>query len=213
MVKTGKRAHKNNVIYTLYRDTATSAPPLRSTKHTTKKKCNPIFGIDPGLTGSIVLYDGEGVDVWAMPVNKIGKHSEIDFERVHAILHSVSCDWGALPTFLERAVSFGMGSTGAFNYGRGFATIEIALKILQFPTTYVEPGKWTKEMHQGIAKDLKPKAKSLVAVERLFPKLVKTLPRNTKGRLLEGPVDALLIAGYGYRQLFGSQKVDIPDFY
>jgi hypothetical protein len=160
------------------------------------------------------LFNGEKCEVWAMPTRKLGKMREIEFDAAHAILHSLMVQCGRTPVFLERAVSFGMGSTGAFNYGRGFAVLEIALKLLEFPVTFVEPAKWSKDMHAGISKDLKPKAKSLVAVERLFPKIVKTLPRNTKGRLLEGPVDALLIAAYGFRQLGGApQRDETMNFY
>lgn len=174
-----------------------------------------ILGIDPGLQGHFVLYDGKDFGSWKMPVRKIGKNSEIVFADVHALLHAVMAANKNVHVYLERAVSFGMGSTGAFNYGRGFAAIEIALGLLEFPVTYVEPHKWTKEMHEGISKDLKPKAKSLVAVERIFPKLVRALPRNTKGRLDEGAVDALLIAGYGWRKLSLVKSIDseMPDFY
>ncbi len=67
-------------------------------------------------------------------------------------------------------------------------------------------------MDEGNAsrKDLLPKAKSLIAVKRLFPKLVKQLPRDRKGNLLDGPVDALLIAGYGLRRL---RPKDPDDFF
>lgn len=174
-----------------------------------------ILGIDPGLEGSFILYDGFVFEQWKMPTRKIGKGKEIVFKDLHAIVHSILVSHGRMPVYLERAVAFGMGSTGAFNYGRGFAAVEIALSVLDFPVTYVEPHKWAKEMHEGISKDLKPKAKSLVAIERLFPDLVRHLPRNTKGKLLEGPVDALLIAGYGYRKQGSAPPVDIeiPDFY
>lgn len=172
-----------------------------------------VLGIDPGLEGAFVLYNGLSFVSFKMPTRKIGKGTEIVFDQVHALLHAIVVEHGQVPAYLERAVSFGMGSTGAFNYGRGFAAVEIAIQLLKFPVTYVEPHKWTKEMHAGISKDLKPKAKSLVAIERLFPNLVKQLPRNTKGRLLEGPVDALLIAGYGHRLLGGVKQVDSRDFY
>ena len=55
-------------------------------------------------------------------------------------------------------------------------------------------------MHEGLSTDLRPKAKSMMAVKRLYPHLVKILPTNTKGALQDGPIDALLIAGYGIRR-------------
>ena len=65
--------------------------------------------------------------------------------------------------------------------------------------TYLEPSKWAKVMHEGISKDLKPKAKSTIAVERLFKKFHGSLPRNKNGKIHEGVMDALLIAGYAER--------------
>jgi hypothetical protein len=182
-----------------------------------KKKNNGfgVLGIDPGLQGHFVLFNGKKFASWKMPVKTNGKTKEIIFDHVAELIQKIFLDFGEFHVYLERAVSFGMGSTGAFNYGRGFAMLEIALKLSELPVTYVEPGKWTKEMHEGISKDLKPKAKSLVAVERLYPSLVAQIPRNKNGRLDEGCVDALLIAGYGYRKQSGAKVLSetIPDFY
>lgn len=158
-----------------------------------------VLGIDPGLSGAFVLTNGEVVEVFKMPINKSGKDQEVSYIGVYHLLSNLRETYFGINVYLERAVSFGMGTKSAFNYGRGFAAIEIAIHTLLLPVTYVEPQKWTKQMHQGISADLKPKAKSLVAVNRLFPKLVKQLPTNTKGALLDGPVDALLIAAWGLR--------------
>lgn len=156
-----------------------------------------VLGIDPGLAGAFVLFDGQDFASYAMPTIENGKDRFIEFDGVHELLFNLGDTNTDLHVYLERAVSFGMGIKGAFNYGRGFAAIEIAIELLKMPVTYVEPSKWTKEMHAGISGDLKPKAKSLIAVKRLFPKLVEQLPKGKKGKLLDGPIDALLIAAYG----------------
>ena len=169
---------------------------------TSKKKINfrkGVLGIDPGLNGAFVLFDGKALHSWPMPLTSDGKDKFVDFDGVHELLWSITDGATDLPIFLERAVSFGMGTKSAFNYGRGFAAIEIAIQLLKAPVTYVESGKWTKEMHQGISADLKPKPKSLIAVKRLFPKFVEQLPKVKKGAILDGPIDALLIAAYGLR--------------
>jgi hypothetical protein len=158
------------------------------------------LGIDPGLKGAFVLIGGKKFETYPMPTVSYGKDTIVDFSGVNKLLWNLKNKYPVIEVHLERAVSFGMGITGAFNYGRGFAALEIAIKLNKLPVTYVEPGKWAKEMHQGITKDLKPKAKSLIAVERLFPHLVAKLPRNGKGKLLDGPVDALLIAAYAERK-------------
>lgn len=159
-----------------------------------------VLGIDPGISGAFVLTNGRKLIWWKMPVQKLGKNYEVHFEGIHELLWNIQLEHGMVDTFLERAVPFAMGSKSAFNYGRGFAAVEISIELMKLPVTYVEPQKWTKEMHQGISNDMKPKAKSLVAVHRLYPTLIKQLPINTKGALLEGPMDALLIAGYGLRK-------------
>lgn len=160
-----------------------------------------ILAIDPGYAGAFVLFDGKNFQCSPMPLIRDGKDKAVDFQSVLTFL-TLMKDKVGIHVYLERAMSMGMGSTGAFNYGRGFATIEIAIQLSNIPVTYVEPGKWTKVMHEGISKDLKPKAKSIIAVKRLYPQLIKHIPKGPKsGKMDEGVVDALLIAGFGLRQL------------
>lgn len=158
-----------------------------------------VLAIDPGQTGAFVYLDSKGYfDFELMPIIENGKDKDVDFEAVRNILKGF-LDVDAI--FLERAAPHAMGSKHAFNYGRGFAAIEIAVKLSEIPVVYVEPAKWTKVMHEGISNDLKPKAKSLIAVERLYKKLLPKIPRTPKSKaLLDGVVDALLIAGYGLRK-------------
>lgn len=153
-----------------------------------------ILGIDPGLSGAFAtVQNGKIFDLNLMPlINK-----EIDFKGIGIILSFVKPDH----VFLERAIPFAMGSKSAFNYGRGFAAVELAIGLSGIPVTYVEPGKWTKEMHEGISADMKPKAKSLIALGRLYPEWLPQVPKSRTGKLHEGVVDALLIAGYGQRKI------------
>lgn len=177
-----------------------------------KLKSKAVIGIDPGLDGAFMLFDGISFRSWNMPTIVEGKNRSVDFDGVHELLWGLSDVNTDLHVFLERAVPFSMGTTGAFNYGRGFAAIEIAIQLLKMPVTYVEPSKWTKEVHAGISGDLKPKAKSLIAVKRLFPKLVEHLPRGKKGKLLDGPIDALLIAAYGLNRVTPQRNEPEFDF-
>lgn len=152
------------------------------------------LGIDPGQQGAFVTFDGRDFDFEPMPLNA---QKEIDFEGVREILAMAPV---GVHIFLERAMPLAMGAKHAFNYGRGFAAIEIAIQLSGLPVTYVEPAKWAKVMHEGISRDLKPKAKSAIAVERLLPQLAPQIPRNKNGKLHEGFVDALLIALFGLRR-------------
>ncbi len=173
------------------------------------------LGIDPGVSGAFVLTDGDGfAKVWPMPLVVNGADRSIDFDGVHELLWNLLEEY-RFHIFLERAIPMAMGSKGAFSYGRGFAAIEIAIQLHNIPVTYVEPAKWAKYMHEGLSTDLRPKAKSMMAAKRLYPKIVKILPTNTKGTLQDGPIDALLIAGYGIRRgLVSSGGVaKIDDFF
>jgi hypothetical protein len=151
-----------------------------------------VIAIDPGQSGAIVWYDGTRFEYWNMPL-KDKKEKDIDFYAVRKILKS----FPDVHIYLERAAPHAMGSKHAFNYGRGFAALEIAVMSCKNPVTYIESTKWTKKIHAGINADLKPKAKSIKAIERLLPKLVKSVPRSRTGKMHEGVVDALLIAKYG----------------
>lgn len=166
-------------------------------------KNDVVIAIDPGLKGAMVLTDcREFLSIRNMPL-VIGRR-EIHYQILREILQGFGAE--EFPVVLERAIPMAMGSAGAFTYGRGYERIIRAVEVAGCSPrdiVIVEPAKWTKEMHQGISKDLKPKAKSLVAVHRLYPNLVKYLPRKKNGELMDGPVDALLLAGYGLRRFEG----------
>jgi hypothetical protein len=156
-----------------------------------------IIGIDPGQQGYFAkLWHDGSADFSPMPL-KGDESKDIDFETVKGIL-SVP---GKVQVILERAMPMAMGSKHAFNYGRGFAAIEIAIKESGHPVLYVEPAKWMKELFDGIDSRLRPKAQALIAAERLLPSLFEKLPRKKTGKPHEGAVDALLIAEYGRRKL------------
>lgn len=168
-----------------------------------------ILGIDPGLTGAFVLTNGRQIQVWPMPILVNGKDKAIDFHGVREILKLAQTGLKDFHIYLERAIPMAMGSKHAFNYGRGFAAIEIAILLSGLPVTYIEPSKWAKVMHEGVSGDLKAKAKSMIAATRLFPILVRRLPQTRKGLPHDGFIDALLIAGYGLRQR--AVQTHVPD--
>ncbi len=160
-----------------------------------------VLAIDPGLSGAFVLTDGDSVfKSYSMPLVVTGKEKSISYTGALGILGDIEGRYGKVHVFLERALPMAMGSKHAFNYGRGFETLVIAIATRHLAYTMVEPSRWMKEMHQGISGDLKSKAKSLIAVERLYPQFMSVLPKRPKGGLHDGPIDALLIAGYGLRR-------------
>jgi len=171
-----------------------------------------VLGVDPGNEGAFVLTDGEKfLETFPMPILTEGKTKRIFFQGVYNLLLEI----GPAQIFLERAVPMAMGSKGAFSYGRGFEAIIIAIELAAVPYTLVEPQKWAREMCAGIRTDLRPKARSLIAARRLYPQLVGKLPVTPRSKKIhDGCIDALLVAGYGLRQLGrGPELVEEKDFY
>lgn len=159
------------------------------------KKDAKIMGIDPGLQGAFVNMD-KNQNYFSVHEMPIGNDERVDLGKVIDIIDLENPDF----ILLERAMPLAMGAKHAFNYGRDFQTIFLACKMSFKPFELVEPNKWPKEMLQGVDANLKPKVRNEIAVERLFPKLYKKLPRGPKsGKVKDGPLDAILIAGYGFR--------------
>ncbi len=166
-----------------------------------------ILGIDPGQKGALVLLSEDIEWIFDMPLTK---QKDVDFKTLTDILDQVP---RRSHVFLERAMPMAMGAKHAFNYGRSFAALEIALALSSLTVTYVEPMKWARVMHEGIDSDLKPKAKSRIALERLLPHEAKRVPRTKNGNYHEGVMEALLIAAYG-RRILGHQpeNISLNDF-
>lgn len=157
-----------------------------------------VLAIDPGLSGGFMFFDGSDFEFTAMPL--VSGQKEIDFFGIQKILKR----YPEVHIFLERAMPFAMGSKHAFNYGRGFAALEIAIKLSKNPVTYIEPNKWTKVMHEGTDAKFKAKERSLIAAQRLFPKIFSKLPRagatGKSEKVHDGAIDSLLIAAYALRR-------------
>lgn len=158
-----------------------------------------VIGVDPGNTGGICAFDGRTYEVFKMPLNEEGF---VCFDGVYDLLEAYPFDQSHV--FLERSTGYGQGPKAAFTYGRAFSAIEIAIRVSGLPVTYVMPAKWAKEIHQGIDSRLKPKAKSELALKRLYPQVYASMPRTPRAnKLFDGMVDAFLIAAYGFNALKG----------
>lgn len=96
----------------------------------------------------------------------------------------------------------GHGATQTFSFGFTCGEINVTLKALGRPMQLVKPAIWQKQLFEGTSPDLKPKARALIAYERLFPH--KPVPVGPKsGKPNDNIVDALLVCTYGVLK-FGS---------
>lgn len=151
-----------------------------------------IIGIDPGQKGSICIMDDTEIKLYSMP-------KTIDLVRDILETHCTP----DTHIFLEKAqVMPKNGVVGMAHYLQAYGEIIGVICVLRVPLTLVHPRTWCKVMHQG-AKTGKPKARSEEVVKRLYPEI--NLMRTAKcTKLDEGFIDALLIAGYGKRALYGT---------
>lgn len=146
-----------------------------------------IIGIDPGKEGALACIDGD--EVWVellsnVTAQELGKCCPFPSRTL---------------VLIEKAQARpGQGVSSMFNYGTGFGRLMGWCEALGLPFELVTPQTWGKVMHAGTSgKD--PKARSLQAVQRLFPGVALTVGKGKKPHM--GLAEALLIAEYGVRRV------------
>lgn len=87
------------------------------------------------------------------------------------------------------------GSIGNFKMGQGFGLWQMALAAAGMSHTLVRPQRWKKTVLDGAPKT--PQGEAAVAA-RLYPTVAHML-KGPKGGIIEGRVDALLIAHFALR--------------
>lgn len=109
--------------------------------------------------------------------------------------------------FIEKAqVFFKDGKQGAFSYGQHFGELIGILTTIKAKYTLVPPKTWQKVMFVGSETDLKPKQRSLVISDRIFPKQKFYASVRCKKPHM-GMIEAALIAEYGHRLLSKGEAV------
>ena len=167
-----------------------------------------IMGIDPGLTGGVVILNDQTVIFKSpMPIIKSSKTVSGKTKTKTLLdpvgLRELFLEWSGMVdmVMLEKVHAMPkQGISSTFTFGRVFGTLEGMLTALEYPVTMVSPQTWTKELHRGCERSLKPKDKSRLVLGRLFPGLDLT-PTERSKMPHEGMLDALLLAEYGRRVL------------
>ena len=147
-----------------------------------------IFGIDPGLTGAIALWDSEagGATVWDMPV--VAK--AMDVHVLHDLLHRGQGKHSLAMVERQQAMP-GQGVSSTFRAGGNYASVLTTLTLTGIPFTLVSPARWKRAM--GLNQD---KEASRAMALQLFPYLADKLSRKKD----EGRAEALLLMEYGRRE-------------
>jgi len=144
-----------------------------------------IFGIDPGQTGAISLFQGTNARVMDLPVIE---------KRLDAVMLASLLVADGRMAFIEKSHAMpGQGVTSTFNYGVIFGAILATLQIAKVPYTTISAAAWKKAMKVPGGKENKDAAR-LRALE-LWPWLGDDLRRKKDHNRAE----ALLIGEYGRR--------------
>jgi len=145
------------------------------------------LGIDVGMKGALAFYNVDELIIYDMPVLKRNKTSRVDCHVLQSIIEQQQPIDHA---FIEQVNAFGMGATGAYNFGWSCGVIEMALSANKIPFTYVTPVKWKKAMQCPKDKD-----GARARASQLLPEFA----HNWTLKKHDGRAEASLIALYGKR--------------
>lgn len=157
-------------------------------------------GIDPGITGAVVLLDDQGglVSAWRTPSFGTGK-KEYDLQAMEAILHGAL--GGACACTIEKVGAMPTdGRVGAFNFGKGYGIWLGMLSVLNIGFQEVTPQRWQSRMLAGQPKGKQTKTSAVKVAKQLWP----DLPIKVKADW--GMADAALIAEFGRRVSKGEAR-------
>lgn len=157
-------------------------------------------GIDPGLDGALALTSPEGfLGVFDTPfVSESGK-SKRHYDEFAMVSELRRCidprPSGSVLVVLEKVHAMPQqGVSSVFTFGTGYGIWLGIIAALGVPSVRVDPRTWKKVCLRDVAKD--DAAAEAAAAGRFYPAAAASLitPRR---RVLEGRVDALLLAHYG----------------
>ena len=153
-----------------------------------------IYGVDPGFTGAVSIYDTElnSLIVHDIPVIKSPKGKTlINLPKLLSILGNGQ-NRLSLAAFELVSAMPNQGVSSTFRFGQGFGQLEMALVASALPLKYVRPQQWKK--YFGLTKD-KNQSREL-AMER-FPNNADLFKRKKD----DGRAEAALIALYAKEKL------------
>jgi len=162
------------------------------------------IGIDNGANGAIVVIDGKRAVLTAEPMpvinvgvtrkGKKGTKRVLDMARVVGILRDAVASQDDCFAALEHAQVFpGEGRSTAFNAGRGYGAMEMALVSLGIPYEIVRARRWQTRVLKGV-EGTDTKARSVLKCRREFPTIDLTPGRRRKP--MDGIADAACMAIY-----------------
>tara|TARA_B100001027_G_C16140365_1_gene273358 strand:- start:132 stop:626 length:495 start_codon:yes stop_codon:yes gene_type:complete len=151
-----------------------------------------IIGIDPGLTGAIVIMQNNKVlDIIDMPVMAEGKKNKRQLnsaQLVSIIKKNIESNEEVAVVVEQVNAMPGQGVTSMFNFGQTFGAIKGVCAALELPIFFVRPSKWKKYFELINASKDSSRTKAIEMYPSLSNHLAKKKDVNKS--------DAILIARY-----------------
>ena len=152
-----------------------------------------VLAADPGKAGAIALVEGlKLLHVFDMPVVALKKGTTLCAQSLNGLLADMLHEHGPVDVaYVERVhATPQMGVSSAFDFGRSFGVLEMALIARGIRVEYVTPQAWKKAL--GLTAD---KSSSLSLARAKWPDAEEWFRRQKD----EGRAEAALIAEYGRR--------------
>ena len=151
-----------------------------------------VFGIDPGVSGALSIYENKKLkEVVDMPTMIEGKKNKKQINAAQLSLEIKQRINGSSETavVIEHVTAMpGQGVTSMFNFGQSFGVIKGICSALTLPIYFVRPVKWKKHFNLiGSSKD----ASRTKAIE-LFPSFSNDMAKKKDAN----KADAILIGRY-----------------
>ena len=149
------------------------------------------IGIDPGLSGAIVIMEGNSPIEWQrMPTMKTGSANRVNAPALAAMLKPYLYLDKPLHAYVELVSSMpGQGVASMFSFGHSAGVIQGVLGALEIPVTMVTPQSWKKRA--GLVGQDKDASRTLAI--QMFP-FWRELDQKGAGQAY---ADAAFIALYG----------------
>ena len=152
-----------------------------------------ILGIDPGITGCLVVLDDEDHYRYKahlhMPVIKVASKSRVNGAAIAAWLHNFDIDMAYVELvngMPDPKTGISIGTASAFSFGHAAGLMEGVLQGALIPFRTVTPGKWKR--NAGLIGNNKDASRSKAV--QLYPGL-RDLDLKAKG---QARGDAIFIA-------------------
>jgi crossover junction endodeoxyribonuclease RuvC len=149
------------------------------------------IGIDPGLSGAIVIIENRMPIEWmAMPTMKTGSSNRVNASALGAFIRPHLYSDSKIHAYVELVASMPkQGVASMFSFGHSAGVIQGVLGAFEIPVYMVTPSSWKKRAGLlGTEKDA-----TRVKAIQMWPNW-RDLDKKGKGQAL---ADAALIAVYG----------------